>query len=883
MGAWRIAALLGRGGMGEVWLAERADGAYGGEAAIKVLKRGMDSASVLARFALEQQALARLQHPHIARLLDAGRTADGLPYFVMERVSGAPIDQACAGLPLRERLRLFLQLAEAVGHAHRHLLVHRDLKPSNVLVDAEGQVKLLDFGIAKALDPLEGHDGLATVGGERAFTPHYASPEQVRGEPVTTATDIYSLGVLLCVLLTGRRPYRGAATTREEAARSALDESPTRPSDLVRPAPAAPAAAASSASPASPASTASTLSTASLPARALRGDLDTIVLKMLAKEPAARYASVEAVAADLRSHLAGRPISARPFTWRYVLGRLVARHRVAAAAIALGSLAAFSALAIALWQAQRAEHERQAAERRFVQVRQLARDLIFRYHDQIAALAGATGTREALLGDAVRFLDGLRAEGAAADPKLARETAEGYFRVAVLMGEQHSPSQERLREAASHLGKALELQGAYVGAGGIDAEGLFTASDMWLAQTSQQLRAARLGDALESLQRARRLAERGVSMSAPPATAGATTAIAGTPTPATANAAHAPATANGADATATADAADASAGTPAQGSAAARLQGLSRLATVEGRLGQLLGGTPIGANLGRTGQAEPHLRRSLALMQSLVQAEPQSAEWMHQAAWAHQNLVSLLVLTGRAGEALPLCEAMIALRDEAARRVPGNAHFRHQRGSVRASHAVVLAQLGRFREAMQVQAEVLAIMGATATHDAANRSASRDATLSLLAAGRIRAMAGERAQARALLERALAALPGAGDIAGSGDFYLARMRSEALLWLARALPDGEAVRAQALAGEARSLMAGSDDNAARRWTLAQALGEEAQALHVQGQREQARTVARQALAQWSAAPAATEGAAGSSNGAPAQYRQWQERAEALAR
>ncbi|MBL8306098.1 MAG: serine/threonine protein kinase, partial [Rubrivivax sp.] len=203
LGAWAVVRSLGSGGMGEVFEARRADGHYEGRAAVKLLKRGMDSAAVLERFARERQALARLVHPHIAALLDAGASAEGLPYFVMEYVDGQPIDAASRGRPLEARLQLFLQLADAVAHAHRNLLVHRDLKPGNVLVNGEGQVKLLDFGIAKALDPLEDADAAgATVGGVRPYTPNYASPEQVRGEPVSTATDIYSLGVLLYEMLT---------------------------------------------------------------------------------------------------------------------------------------------------------------------------------------------------------------------------------------------------------------------------------------------------------------------------------------------------------------------------------------------------------------------------------------------------------------------------------------------------------------------------------------------------------------------------------------------------------------------------------------------------------------------------------------------------------
>ncbi len=291
LGAWLIDDLLGRGGMGDVWQAHRADGAYVGGAAIKVLIRGLDSQRVLARFALEQQALARLNHPHIAHLLDAGRTNDALPYFVMELVHGVSIDEACVGLPIEQRLTLFLQLADAVAHAHRQLLVHRDLKPSNVLVTPAGQVKLLDFGIAKAMDPLERAGGdppehapepapdqapdprarssHATLAGERAYTPHFASPEQVRGEPVGPGTDIYSLGVLLYIMLTGVRPYGREATSVREAALSVLHDEPTRPSAL------------------SPGliNDASWLSTR----RRLVGDLDHILLKALDKRVEHRF------------------------------------------------------------------------------------------------------------------------------------------------------------------------------------------------------------------------------------------------------------------------------------------------------------------------------------------------------------------------------------------------------------------------------------------------------------------------------------------------------------------------------------------------------------------------------------------------------------------
>ena len=433
LGPWRIDSRLGAGGMGEVWLATRDDGAYRGEAAIKVLRRGMDSAAVLARFALERQALAQLTHPHIARLLDAGRTDDGMPYFVMERVQGEPLDQACEGRPLEERLRLFLQLADAVAHAHRRGLVHRDLKPGNVLAGQDGQVKLLDFGIAKALDPLEGADGLTTLGGPRPYTPHYASPEQVRGEPVTAATDVYSLGVVLYQLLTGARPTGRSATTAVQAARSVIEEYPVSPSRL-------------------PEGQARDPMWRSLRPR-LAGDLDNIVMRALRKEPGQRYPSVEALAADLRAYLDQRPVSARSTTAAYVLLRFVQRNRWVVlasalgllglftglgaavaqgqAALAVGALGMAAGLVIAIAQARQASLARDQAQARFDDLRQLAHHVLFDYHDLVEPLVGSTPVRQRLVRDALTYLDRL-AQAAPTDRALRLEIGTAYRSVGVV-------------------------------------------------------------------------------------------------------------------------------------------------------------------------------------------------------------------------------------------------------------------------------------------------------------------------------------------------------------------------------------------------------------------------------------------------------------------
>jgi eukaryotic-like serine/threonine-protein kinase len=308
VGPYRLGREIGRGGMGVVYIAERADDEYRKTVAVKVLKRGLDTDEVIGRFRAERQILANLEHPNIARLIEGGTTtADHLPYFVLEHVEGRPIDVYCdeEGLGLEERLRLFLVVCTAVAAAHRNLVVHRDLKPSNVLVTGDGTPKLLDFGIAKLLGPPEA-DAPITHRDRFFLTPEYASPEQVSGLPVNTTTDVYSLGVLLFQLLTGRRPFELAGADLAEVARRLREEEAPRPSSVV------------------PREL----------ARRLAGDLDAIVGMALRKEPDRRYGSVEALAEDVRRHLAGLPVAAGPDSLAYRTRKLLRRHRVGAAAAA---------------------------------------------------------------------------------------------------------------------------------------------------------------------------------------------------------------------------------------------------------------------------------------------------------------------------------------------------------------------------------------------------------------------------------------------------------------------------------------------------------------------------------------------------------------------
>ncbi len=347
LGAWRLGQKLGAGGMGEVWAAERIEGGFAQEAAVKLVRASMASREVVARFALERQLLARLNHPSIARLYDGGIAPDGRPWFAMERVDGLPITRFAAqrGLDVEARLRLLLAVMPAVDFAHRNLIVHRDLKPSNILVPSDGAPRLLDFGLAKLVDPGlgSGADPQATHTELRALTPAYAAPEQILGEPVTTATDVYSLGVILYELLAGELPHRrhsgSAATLAAEVAQETLE----RPSQRLRKA------------------AEKTGQHASRAARRLAGDLDTIVLKALAREPERRYSSVAALGADLRAHLEGRPIAARPDSLGYRLSRFVSRHRigVAAALVVLASL--LGGLSVSIRQTRRANAAAAAA------------------------------------------------------------------------------------------------------------------------------------------------------------------------------------------------------------------------------------------------------------------------------------------------------------------------------------------------------------------------------------------------------------------------------------------------------------------------------------------------------------------------------------------
>lgn len=394
LGAWVIVRKIGAGGMAEVYLARRSAAEFEQQAALKLIKRGIDTDEVAHRFRQERQILASLEHANIARLLDGGVSPDGRPYFVMEYIDGLPIDRWCdeRGASVEKRLALFLDVARAVEQAHRKLVVHRDIKAGNVLVDAHGSAKLLDFGIAKLLDPAAAAQAPATRTSVRVMTPEYASPEQVRGEPATVASDVYQLGLLLYELLTGSRAHRLGGASLTEIERAVCEELPARPSTVVGgksdPDTSGSARDVARARGASPEAL----------RRRLRGDLDNIVLKALSKEPDARYASVSALIDDLERHLGGRPVAARRPTVPYRAGRFVRRHAVGVTAAALVVASLLAGLAATLWQARIAQIERDNARREAATAGRVSEFLIetFQIADPSEARGNSVTAREVL-------------------------------------------------------------------------------------------------------------------------------------------------------------------------------------------------------------------------------------------------------------------------------------------------------------------------------------------------------------------------------------------------------------------------------------------------------------------------------------------------------
>jgi serine/threonine protein kinase len=422
IGEYRILKELGRGGMGIVYLAEHTD--LKQKAAVKVIKRGMDTEDVLRRFKIERQVMASLQHSNIARLLNGGTTDDGRPYFVLEYVDGVPVTTFCDEnrLTIDDRLRLFAKICTAVSFAHKNLIIHRDIKPSNILVGADGEPKLLDFGISKILsDEIAGVTLAETALGMRVMTPEYASPEQISGAPVTTVSDIYSLGVLLYELLSGHRPIELSGRSRADISRFIAEAEPDAPSTAaVR-----------------PRETGRKLTPETLAEfrsdrpdrlrRRISGDLDNIVLMSLRKEPERRYGSVTQFAEDIERHLTGMPVMARPASFGYLASKFIERHRPQAAAAAAIAVAVFIGFGAAMWQWNVAAAERDRANERFNQVRQLSNSLISGWDKGLDESHISHAARARIISISAEFLDNLADQ--THEPALLAELSEAYLKL----------------------------------------------------------------------------------------------------------------------------------------------------------------------------------------------------------------------------------------------------------------------------------------------------------------------------------------------------------------------------------------------------------------------------------------------------------------------
>jgi tetratricopeptide (TPR) repeat protein/tRNA A-37 threonylcarbamoyl transferase component Bud32 len=444
---YEIVSRIGVGGMGEVYLAQ--DTKLKRRVALKLVRAGMDSAEIVTRFRHEKQILASLNHPNIAQLYGADIAAGDVPYFAMEYVAGTRIDEYCnaQALSTAARLQLFRKACAAVHYAHQRLVIHRDLKPSNILITADGEPKLLDFGIAKLVEGRDGFTQMQTLPG--AMTPDYASPEQIRGEPMTTSSDVYSLGVLLYELLTGQRPYRLKTRSAAEIAGAITGQEPERPSTVV----------------ARTEDSSFVIRHSSFP----KGDLDNIVLMALRKEPQRRYASVGQFSEDIRRHLEGRPVLAHRDTLSYRAGKFIRRNKLAVAAATIVVLSLVGGIIATVWQARRAEANQARAEKRFDDVRGLANALLNDIAPKIERIEGSTEARQSLVTQSLKYLNSLGDESID-DLTLQGELAAAYEKVGMLQGDSRKPSLGDFRGAIASLEKAQRIRRRLLGNNPHDVE-----------------------------------------------------------------------------------------------------------------------------------------------------------------------------------------------------------------------------------------------------------------------------------------------------------------------------------------------------------------------------------------------------------------------------
>jgi non-specific serine/threonine protein kinase/serine/threonine-protein kinase len=678
IGPYRVLGRIGYGGMGVVHRAVRDDDVFHKVVALKLVHGGA-AAEHQARLERERQILGRLQHPSIATILDGGTTDEGQPYLVMEYVDGTPLDAYCdaRGLGTRERLALFRTVCLAVHYAHQNLVVHRDLKPANVLVTADGQPKLLDFGIAKLLAAGLDPDEAPTATLLPMMTPEYASPEQVRGQPVTTASDVYSLGVVLYELLTGARPYVVRADSLEEIVRAVCEPVP-------------------------PSSAARTQETGKTTVRSVRprptaselkGDLDTIVLKAMRKEPSRRYQSALELAEDVRRHLEGLPVLARKDTVRYRLVKFVGRHRAAAATAALVFVSLIGGLAATVRQARIAEANRLRAERRFADVRQLANSFLFEIEAAIRDLPGSTPARRLVVEKALLYLDSL-AQEASGDPVLQLELAGAYQKVGDVQGNPYGANMGDTEGAIASYRKEVAIREA-LGAG----RDRRAARDLVAAYRRLGLLEDEAGQTQAGVQHLKQALDLGERLVAE-------------------------------------DPRDD--------------EGRRLLALVHDGAGLLA------LKTGDQRRAEEHQRRAVAIWEAEAKAGPDHQEALRGLHVAHGALARTLRVSGRLPEATAHYEQALEAAKRRLRLLPMDATARRDESNANTNLAVSLFLQGEFEQAAPTIAKSLAFDEATLRADPKNSQAQRDVSWDLGFLAELASAQGRLGEALAYQQRSLA-------------------------------------------------------------------------------------------------------------------------------
>jgi serine/threonine protein kinase/tetratricopeptide (TPR) repeat protein len=704
VGLYKINREIGRGGMGTVYLATRDDDQFDQQVAIKVVRRGMDTDLVLARFRNERQILAGFDHPNIARLFDGGSTETGLPYFIMEYVEGQAIDAYCDShrLSTAARLELFRTVCSAVQYAHQNLVIHRDIKPSNILVTAAGVAKLLDFGIAKLLHS-EATQGTATTSiVQRLMTPEYASPEQVRGEHVTTVSDVYSLGVLLYELLSGHSPYHFKTLLPQDIAQVISDSEPEKPSTVINRVEEV-TTGGQKGSKLTPESVSKTRDgRPEKLRRKLAGDLDNIVLMAMRKEPPRRYSSVEQFSEDIRRHLNGLPVVARKATLSYRGATFIRRNTVAVAAAAVISLILLVGIAATGWEARVARGERARAEaagaraeRRFNEVRKLAHSVLFDYNEAVQDLPGSMPVRERLVKDALEYLDSLAGE-ANDDPSLQRELATAYEKVGDVQGRTLRANMGDTSGAKESYRKALRIRETLVAANPKDASSRSDLADSY-REFGRLLWTA--SDTAGGLENARKdLFLREALMPENPT----------------------------------------------------NMQARFSLGVSHADVGEIL------LEQGVTTDAAESLRQALAVFEALLATEPINEKYQAAVPFVYQKSSEVMLWQGDAVGALAASRKALALDTKLSTAYPMNTHYRQEVGIDFEKVGNTLENLGDINGALECYRKELRIFEEQSVTDPANAQFRSDLSSAYLKVGSMLARTGKSADALRHQSRALA-------------------------------------------------------------------------------------------------------------------------------